>query len=135
MREGYHIFLGSVVKTVGYLLVIGESVHLEYGIRNGTAILAFPRCQTSKRIVLNSEMTRNFPLVQLPQNKSFFFFHIQFNAPNLRFFTLPDFEYHYFSVPNRQNSKGAATAAVIQSVSQSVDQFVARSHVKMSCNC
>ena len=63
VREGYHIFLGSVVKTVGYLLVIGESVHLEYGIRNGTAILAFPRCQTSKRIVLNSEMTRNFPLV------------------------------------------------------------------------
>ena len=91
----------------------GESVHLEYGIRNGTNDSRIPNMSKSKQLVHNTEIARNSPSL-LPQNKYFPFTHTQWITPNLRFLTLPDFEYHYFSVPNRQNSKAAAAAAVIQ---------------------
>ena len=82
----------------------GESVHLEYGIRNGTNDSRIPNMSKSKQLVHNTEIARNSPSL-LPQNKYFPFTHTQWITPNLRFLTLPDFEYHYFSVPNRPPSK------------------------------
>ena len=52
VEEG-DIVVGSAVKTVGYLLGwdVGESVHPEYGIRNGTNNSRIPNMSKSKQAI------------------------------------------------------------------------------------
>ena len=136
MEEG-DIVVGSAVKTVGYLLGwdVGESVHPEYGIRNGTNNSRIPNMSKSKQAIrFHSEIVERNVQVSIS---------IKFIMPFDRNKTKYEISFLHFQTVNTiiispfpiVKTQTRPLPPSFSPGRRSIRGERGRSHVKMSCNC